>query len=74
MDVEQIKQALGSLVETINSDPMLDDELRETMIELSQEALGDPTPDNLKALSIVLDRLGESERYANAMDVIAGIE
>lgn len=73
MDMDEIKQSLDTLVETIETDSLLDDDLRTELLELAQEALGDPTPDNLRALSIVLERLGESEKYMNALDVVAGV-
>lgn len=69
---ENLKKALDGILEAVEDDDTLTQELRDSITNLAVEAIGDPTPANLKALAIVLEKLGQTERYFNSLAIVKG--
>lgn len=69
---EDLKKVLEEIIANVETDSTLTDELRDKLTELATAVMVDPTPDNLKALAIVLETLGNSERYLNALAIVQG--
>ncbi len=71
MDVTSI---VNEIIDTVTNDPNLDEELKEQILDLAETAQADPTPGNLKALSIVFDKLSEANKYMGAMTSLRDLQ
>lgn len=71
---DQITNVVNDIVKAVNNDPNLNDEMRDEILDLAQAAEADPTPGNLKALSIVFDKLSEANKYMGAMTSLRDLQ
>lgn len=69
-----LDEILNQIAEVIVTDPNLDDEQRDDLIELIAEVRMNPTAANLKVLGIVLKKLGDYSRYLGALETINNIK
>ncbi len=72
LDVSELKGVLEELIELLESDGELDEEVRESLVDLVTESIGDPTPGNLRTLAHVLGEVAKTERYLRALEIVAG--
>lgn len=67
---DEIGKVLGKLIERITSDDTLDEEDKAQAVDLINDVVADPTPENLEALALVMEELGKSQEYLAAMDIV----
>lgn len=70
----KVQDLLNQLVDQVQSDPNLTDEVKDGTTELIAVVTKDPTPDNLRALAIVIEKLGDATRYLSALETIETIK
>lgn len=66
----KLQDILNKLLTQVQDDPSLGDEMKDSTTELITLVMKDPTPDNLRALAIVLEKLGDATRYLSALETI----
>ncbi len=65
---------LTQISDQIQSDPNLDDEVKDSTMELIGLVIADPSADNLRALAIVLEKLGDSVQYLSSLETLKNLE
>ena len=70
----KLQDLLTQLLAQIQDDTNLSDEVRDNAIELVSVVSQDPFPDNIRALAIVLEKMGETTKYLSALETIKNIE
>ena len=70
----KLQDLLTQLLAQIQDDTNLSDEVRDDAIELVSVVSQDPSPDNIRALAIVLEKMGETTKYLSALETIKNIE
>lgn len=66
----EIGETLTKLIGEITNDPSLDDEHKAELIDLINEVVADPTPNNIQALALVMEETGKSQEYSAALDLV----
>lgn len=74
MQPNDLQKQLTSLLEKVRQDDSLGEELQSNLTDLITAASADPTPGNLDALSIVLQKLADANKYMAAMTSIQNIQ
>lgn len=74
MQPNDIQKQLASLLEKIRQDDSLGEDLQNNLTDLIAATSADPTPGNLEALSIVLQKLADANKYMAAMTSIQNIQ
>lgn len=74
MNPNDLQKQLTSLLEKVRQDDSLGQELQDNLTDLITATSADPTPGNLEALSIVLQKLADSNKYMAAMTSIQNIQ
>ena len=70
MDTNKLTQTLKSLLDRISNDPQLDDEGKSDLVDLINDVIAEPTPNNLEALALVIEELGKSQEYMAALEIV----
>ena len=70
----KLQDLLTQLLAQIQDDTNLSDEVRDNAIELVSVVSQDPSPDNIRTLAIVLEKMGETTKYLSALETIKNIE
>lgn len=70
----KLQDVLNKLLTQVQDDPNLSDEMKDSTMELITLVVKDPTPDNLRALAIVLEKLGDTTRYLSALETIETVK
>ncbi len=60
----------SKLLVQVQDDTNLDDETRDSVVELINLVIADPSADNLRALALVLEKLGDTTTYLSALETI----
>lgn len=68
------KDLLNQLIAQVQDDPNLIQEMKDSTIELIDLVAKDPTPDNLRALAIVIEKLGLATQYLSALETVETIK
>lgn len=68
------KDLLNQLIAQVQDDPNLTQEMKDSTIELIDLVTKDPTPDNLRALAIVIEKLGLATQYLSALETVETIK
>lgn len=65
---------LSQLLAQVQDDPNLTDEVKDSAAELIALVVKEPTPDNLRALAVVIEKLGDTTRYLSALETLETIK
>lgn len=74
MQPDQLQKTLRDLLVRVQSDTLMDDDDKASLIDLINEVVADPTPENLEALALVLEELGNAQEYTVAKETISNYE
>lgn len=74
MQPNDIQKQLVSLLAEVRKDDSLGEGLQNNLTDLITATSADPTPGNLEALSIVLQKLGDANKYMAAMTAIQNLD
>lgn len=69
-----IQELLDNIADAIEDDPVLDDEMRDDALDLVDAVSEDPSPENLKALYIVVAKLRDANKYLSALENLESVE
>lgn len=69
----KMQDLLNQLLVQVQDDPNLNDEMKDSTTELISLVIKELTPDNLRALAIVMEKLGDTTRYLSALETIETI-
>jgi len=68
------KELLDNLLAQVQDDTGLTDDVKDSLVELIDGVSADPSPDNFKALAIVLEKLADTTQYLSALETIKTME
>ena len=68
-----VQEQLDLLLDQILQDEGLDKELKDNLTDLIAATSSDPTPENIDALALVFSKLGDANKYMEAMTAIQNI-
>ncbi len=69
--MDELGKTLTQLLNQVSTDPNLDDDDKEDLLSLINDVVASPTPNNIEALSIVIEELGKSQEYEAAKEILA---
>lgn len=74
LNIQDLHELLIELAKQINDDPGLTPEAKQSVLNVIEEVDLDPTQGNVAALSIVIDKLSDSNRYISAMSTLTHLQ
>ncbi len=67
---DEVSKALQQLLNQVMQDENLDEEDKSQAVDLINDVVANPTPNNLEALALVVEELGKSQEYLAALDIV----
>ena len=74
MDLKNFQSKLVELLNKIKHDASIPEEVRTSLEEMIMQVSADPTPENLSALSIVLNKASQNQKYMASMTELQNLQ
>lgn len=72
--MNNFSEIMNGIIEQIMNDDDLQDEIKDELVKLVQDVIADPTPGNVEALSILMDKFADANKYLAAKTSLQGLK
>lgn len=74
MDLTTFQSRITQLIEAIKNDSSIPEEVRSSLEDMIMQVSSDPTPENMEALAIVLNKASQTQKYMGSMTELQNLQ